>query len=104
MTTAVKPKRQSVTDSCGQQLFVGDYVAAHVRVYTGSAGARKMVKGYVRGFVGKDKVRLDLEKPDIIPWVPDKSWTSEHHVTLIAPAKMANEYHQALTYYTKEID
>lgn len=94
------------TDSMGNPLVVGDYVLANVRDYhrtpgaRNSGGSRKMVRGHIKEFVGQGKVRLNVDNDTDGQY--HLSWVSEHHVTLIATAEMAEAYKDALAFHIQE--
>lgn len=96
----------SITDSMGKTVLVGDYVQANVRDYfrnpasRNSGSSRKMVRGYVKEFVGEGKVRLIVDND--IDAQYHKSWVSQNHVTLIAPAEMAENYKDSFDFYTTQ--
>lgn len=92
------------TDSMGNTVTIGDYVLANVRDYhrtpgsRNSGSSRKMVRGYIKEFVGTGKVRLNVDSD--VTGQYHRSWVSENHVTLIAPAEMADGYKEAFAFLT----
>lgn len=103
---SIKPHIESVTDSMGNTVVVGDYVLANVRDYfrtsssRNSGTSRKMVRGHVKEFVGEGKVRLIVDNDTTGQY--HKSWVTQNHVTLLAPAEMADGYKEAFTYHTTQ--
>lgn len=101
-----KPHVESATDSMGHTIVVGDYVIANMRDYTRTASSansgtsRKMVRGHVKEFIGEGKVRLEVDNDTTGRYV--KSWVSDHHVTLLAPAEMADGYKDAFNFHTTQ--
>jgi hypothetical protein len=101
-----KPLVESITDSMGNTVVIGDYVLANVRDYhrnvssMNSGSSRKMVRGFIKEFVGAGKVRLTVDNDVDAQY--HRSWVSENHVTLLAPAEMAEGYKDAFQHYTQQ--
>lgn len=98
---------EETVDAVGNVLHVGDLVIANIRDYHRSPGAwnsgssRRLVKGIITGFVGPQKVRMEVA--DGLGWDSSR-WLGTNHTVLIAPKAMVETYNEAYSYFTEGLD